>query len=71
MDNVFAVFKIVQNLTTTPEAVTLATKLTIVEFARDGVKYLELRSTPRAKWYVEAILAGIIWVNQAEFKMFA
>ena len=43
----------------TAEAVELATYLTINEFFADGVKYLELRSTPRGKWYVEAVLAGM------------
>lgn len=55
----FEVFKAVQNLTDSSDAVTLATYLTIIEFANDGVKYLELRSTPRGKWYIEAILKGI------------
>ena len=38
LENVFSVFKTVQNLTDSPEAVTLATQLTIKEFAEDGVK---------------------------------
>jgi len=59
LENVFAVFKKVQMLTDTAKAVELATYLTIKEFFADGVKYLELRSTPRGKWYVEAVLAGM------------
>jgi hypothetical protein len=59
LENVFSVFKLVQNLTDSAEAVELATFLTIEEFFNDGIKYLELRSTPRGKWYIQAILTGI------------
>ena len=46
-------------LTDSAEAVELAAFLTASEFAEDGVRYLELRSTPRGKWYVEAVLEGL------------
>ncbi|XP_069480861.1 adenosine deaminase-like protein isoform X2 [Ambystoma mexicanum] len=60
-------FRIIHQVTTTPEDILLITKDVIKEFADDGVKYLELRSTPREetstgmtkRTYVEAILEGI------------
>lgn len=48
-----------EELTDSAEAVELAAFLTASEFAEDGVRYLELRSTPRGKWYVEAVLEGL------------
>ena len=47
-DDPFRMFAIIQGITDSPEAVGLATKATVEEFAEDGVRYLELRSTPRA-----------------------
>ena len=46
-DDPFRMFGIIQGITDNPEAVSLATRATVSEFASDGVKYLELRSTPR------------------------
>jgi len=59
--------KIHHQLTTSPEDILMVTKDVIKEFADDGVKYLELRSTPRRenatgmtkKAYVESVLEGI------------
>ena len=45
LENVFAVFKCVQRLTDNPDAVILATYLTIGDFSNDGVKYLEIRDS--------------------------
>ena len=47
-DDPFRMFGIIQGITDSPEAVGLATRATVQEFAEDGVRYLELRSTPRA-----------------------
>jgi adenosine deaminase len=62
-DEGFNYFTVVQQLTDHPEAVALAAREVIRDFAADNVKYLELRSTPRAvagrmtkEQYVEAIL---------------
>ncbi|XP_075711320.1 N6-Methyl-AMP deaminase isoform X2 [Rhinoderma darwinii] len=59
-------FKIIHQITDTPEDILLVTKDVIKEFAADGVKYLELRSTPREsstgmtkRTYVETVLEGI------------
>ncbi|KAF6128553.1 adenosine deaminase like [Phyllostomus discolor] len=60
-------FQIIHQLTTSPEDILMVTKDVIKEFADDGVKYLELRSTPRVenttgmtkKTYVESVLEGI------------
>ncbi|KAJ1346147.1 hypothetical protein KIN20_000855 [Parelaphostrongylus tenuis] len=68
MEEVFKVFPVIQSLTTTTEAVAMATKDVIKEFNDDEVIYLELRSTPRAcpgmskEQYVEAIIdeSGLI-----------
>ena len=46
-DDPFRMFGIIQGITDNPKAVSLATRATIAEFASDGVRYLELRSTPR------------------------
>ena len=44
-------FNVSKALTDTPEAVSLATYLTLKEFSEENVKYIELRSTPRSEWY--------------------
>ncbi|KAI8393651.1 uncharacterized protein BYT42DRAFT_551783 [Radiomyces spectabilis] len=44
----FPLFKFIYQLTDDEESVRLVTRRTIDEFAEDGVRYLELRSTPRA-----------------------
>ena len=62
IEQVFDAFREIQKLTDTKEAVTLATYLTLGEFASDNVKYIELRSTPRSAWYGEAVIDGIIKV---------
>ncbi|XP_037690088.1 adenosine deaminase-like protein [Choloepus didactylus] len=67
LEQCFQVFQIIHQLTTSPEDILMVTKDVIKEFADDGVKYLELRSTPRGenttgmtkKTYVESILEGI------------
>ncbi|XP_006831784.1 PREDICTED: adenosine deaminase-like protein [Chrysochloris asiatica] len=63
----FQMFQLIHQLTTSPEDILMVTKDVIKEFADDGVKYLELRSTPRRenatgmtkRTYVESILEGI------------
>lgn len=40
-------FQVIHQLTTSAEDILMVTKDVIKEFADDGVKYLELRSTPR------------------------
>ncbi|TPX35664.1 hypothetical protein SmJEL517_g01949 [Synchytrium microbalum] len=61
----FPLFKLIYALTDTPSAVTFATEQVILEFADDGVVYLELRSTPRRTTgmskdeYIQAMFAGI------------
>ncbi|XP_069078469.1 adenosine deaminase-like protein isoform X1 [Pleurodeles waltl] len=67
LEECFQMFRIIHQVTTTTEDILLVTKDVIKEFADDGVKYLELRSTPREvsstgmtkRTYVEAILEGI------------
>ncbi|XP_006883271.1 PREDICTED: adenosine deaminase-like protein [Elephantulus edwardii] len=67
LDECFQTFQVIHRLTTSPEDILMVTKDVIKEFADDGVKYLELRSTPRGeiatgmtkKTYVESILEGI------------
>lgn len=43
----FQVFSIAHALTNTPQALEMATNLTLQEFQDDGCCYLELRTTPR------------------------
>ncbi|XP_032963779.1 adenosine deaminase-like protein isoform X3 [Rhinolophus ferrumequinum] len=67
LEECFQMFQIIHQLTTSPEDILMVTKDVIKEFADDGVKYLELRSTPRKenatgmtkKTYVESVLEGI------------
>ncbi|KAM9645087.1 N6-Methyl-AMP deaminase isoform 3-T3 [Trichechus inunguis] len=67
LEECFQMFQLIHQLTTSPEDILMVTKDVIKEFADDGVKYLELRSTPRRedatgmteKTYVESILEGI------------
>ncbi|KAF6128550.1 adenosine deaminase like [Phyllostomus discolor] len=67
LEECFQMFQIIHQLTTSPEDILMVTKDVIKEFADDGVKYLELRSTPRVenttgmtkKTYVESVLEGI------------
>ncbi|XP_045678594.1 adenosine deaminase-like protein isoform X2 [Phyllostomus hastatus] len=67
LEECFQMFQIIHQLTTSPEDILMVTKDVIKEFADDGIKYLELRSTPRVenttgmtkKTYVESVLEGI------------
>ncbi|XP_076785719.1 N6-Methyl-AMP deaminase isoform X2 [Arvicanthis niloticus] len=67
LEECFQMFQVIHQLTTNAEDILMVTKDVIKEFADDGVKYLELRSTPRGenatgmtrKTYVESILEGI------------
>ncbi len=69
---VFAMFPLAQRLTSFPEAVRMAVRGVAEEFREDGVRYLELRSTPRAtdkmteEEYVEALVNEIIQINEQE-----
>jgi len=44
----FSIFGVIQAITDNPTAIRMGTRDVIREFAADGVKYLEIRSTPRA-----------------------
>ncbi|XP_004927971.1 adenosine deaminase-like protein [Bombyx mori] len=48
----FQVFSIAHSLTSTSEALVMATELTLQEFQEDGCCYIELRSTPRDTQYI-------------------
>ncbi|KAK5983291.1 Adenosine deaminase [Trichostrongylus colubriformis] len=66
MDEVFKIFPLIHSLTTSRQALTVATKDVIKEFRDDGVIYLELRSTPKStsemskREYVETVIDGIL-----------
>ncbi|CAH1169828.1 unnamed protein product [Phaedon cochleariae] len=72
----FDVFKIAQNATKTQESVYLATKSVIEDFVRDGVVYLELRTTPRSEInmskeeYIESVIRGIESLSGSKEKIF-
>ncbi|XP_064807253.1 adenosine deaminase-like protein isoform X1 [Oncorhynchus masou masou] len=63
----FQVFKVIHQLVDTEEDILMVAKDVIREFAADGVKYLELRSTPRKekttgmtkRRYVETVIEAI------------
>uniref|UniRef100_A0A8C5M7K3 N6-Methyl-AMP deaminase n=1 Tax=Leptobrachium leishanense TaxID=445787 RepID=A0A8C5M7K3_9ANUR len=73
LEECFEMFRIIHQITDTAEDILLVTKDVIREFAADGVKYLELRSTPRAsptgmtkRMYVETVLEGIRQCKEEE-----
>ncbi|KAI9480241.1 hypothetical protein BDB00DRAFT_857936 [Zychaea mexicana] len=63
----FPLFKFIYKLTDDEEAVGIATRNVIDEFAQDGVRYLELRTTPRRnpdtgmtkESYLKAVLSAV------------
>ncbi|XP_038597359.1 adenosine deaminase-like protein isoform X4 [Tachyglossus aculeatus] len=67
LEEYFQMFQLIHQITNSAEDVLMVTRDVIKEFADDGVKYLELRSTPREeittgmtkRTYVEAVLEGI------------
>ncbi|XP_038129824.1 adenosine deaminase-like protein isoform X1 [Cyprinodon tularosa] len=67
LDECFEVFKVIHKLVDSQEDILMVATDVINEFAADNVKYLELRSTPRAekdtgltkKNYVEAVIKAI------------
>ncbi|XP_015248989.1 PREDICTED: adenosine deaminase-like protein [Cyprinodon variegatus] len=67
LDECFEVFKVIHKLVDSQEDILMVATDVIKEFAADNVKYLELRSTPRAekdtgltkKNYVEAVIKAI------------
>lgn len=67
LDECFQVFKVIHQLVDTEEDILMVATDVIKEFAADGVKYLELRSTPREekntgltkKKYVETVIKAI------------
>ncbi|XP_053318588.1 adenosine deaminase-like protein [Spea bombifrons] len=73
LEECFEMFRIIHQITDTAEDILLVTKDVIKEFADDGVKYLELRSTPREsptgmtkRMYVETVLEGIKQCKEEE-----
>ncbi|KAM4748586.1 N6-Methyl-AMP deaminase isoform 2-T2 [Rhinophrynus dorsalis] len=73
LEECFQMFRIIHQITDTAEDILLVTKDVIREFAADGVKYLELRSTPREtstgmtrRKYVDTVLAGIRQCKEEE-----
>ncbi|XP_070762947.1 N6-Methyl-AMP deaminase isoform X1 [Enoplosus armatus] len=67
LDECFQVFKVIHQLVDTEEDILMVATDVIKEFAADGVKYLELRSTPREekntgltkRTYVETVIKAI------------
>ncbi|XP_061576931.1 adenosine deaminase-like protein [Cololabis saira] len=67
LDECFEVFRVIHKLVDTDEDILMVTTDVIKEFAADGVKYLELRSTPREekatgltkRSYVETVIKAI------------
>ncbi|XP_062819386.1 adenosine deaminase-like protein isoform X1 [Anolis carolinensis] len=67
LEECFQMFQMIHQITNRTEDILMVTKEVVQEFAADGVKYLELRSTPRdepatgmtKRSYIEAVLEGI------------
>ncbi|MBN3312352.1 ADAL protein, partial [Atractosteus spatula] len=74
LDECFHMFRIIHQLIDSEEDLFMVTKDVVKEYALDGVKYLELRSTPREekhtgltkKKYVETVMAAIAQCKQEE-----
>ncbi|KAL8196951.1 UNVERIFIED_CONTAM: hypothetical protein K2H54_002811 [Gekko kuhli] len=74
LEECFQMFQIIHQVTSRTEDILMITKDVIREFAADGVKYLELRSTPREEQatgmtkraYVETVLEGIRQCKEEE-----
>ncbi|CAO3634378.1 unnamed protein product [Cunninghamella blakesleeana] len=74
INDFFGLFKFIYQLTDDETSVKIATQRVIEEFAKDGVKYLELRTTPRANpdknmtksSYIAAVLETIKKMNDDE-----
>ncbi|XP_060116056.1 adenosine deaminase-like protein [Heteronotia binoei] len=74
LEECFQMFQIIHQVTNRTEDILMVTKDVIREFAADGVKYLELRSTPREEQttgmtkraYVETVLEGIRQCKEEE-----
>lgn len=49
LEDCFLIFQIIHQLTASPEDILMVAKYVIKEISEDGVKYLELRSTPEEK----------------------
>ncbi|XP_033109542.1 adenosine deaminase-like protein isoform X2 [Anneissia japonica] len=77
LDETFEMFKIMHQLVTDTDTVSMVTYDVIKEFANDNVRYLELRSTPRdvpstgmtKQSYVEAVLQAIEKCMQENVKI--
>ncbi|XP_046635221.1 adenosine deaminase-like protein [Daphnia pulicaria] len=64
LDECFEVFKIIHQLTDSEKSIYIATVDVIKEFAEENVRYLELRTTPRAidgslDTYIDAVIRAI------------
>ena len=67
LEEVFKIFGLVQRATNDPQVLQQITEEVVLEFAEDGVRWLELRTTPRACadtgmtkcMYLERVLQGI------------
>ncbi|KAI5105401.1 adenosine deaminase-like protein, partial [Silurus meridionalis] len=74
LNECFQVFKVIHQLVDSQEDILMVAKAVIEEFAADGVKYLELRSTPREETktglskrsYIETVLEAIHQCKQEE-----
>ncbi|KAK1804362.1 hypothetical protein P4O66_020383 [Electrophorus voltai] len=74
LEECFQMFKVIHQLVDSEEDILMVTKDVVREFATDGVKYLELRSTPREEAksglsktrYVETIIEAIRQSKQDE-----
>ncbi|XP_036424201.1 adenosine deaminase-like protein [Colossoma macropomum] len=74
LDECFQVFKVIHQLVDSEEDILMVAKAVIQEFAADGVKYLELRSTPREETktglskrrYIESVIEAIRQCKQEE-----
>lgn len=65
LDECFELFQVAHDVTNNPNAVYIATKRVIEEFASENVMYLELRTTPRSEVnmtkeeYINAVIRAI------------
>uniref|UniRef100_A0A8C4NIF9 Adenosine deaminase-like n=1 Tax=Eptatretus burgeri TaxID=7764 RepID=A0A8C4NIF9_EPTBU len=67
LDECFQAFKMIHKLTEDEESLNMVTRDVIKEFSQDGVKYLELRSTPREEGHTGIVVLKLIFCLEINY----
>ena len=55
LSTAFKLFDIIHRITTTHETITAIAREVVSDFSLDGVKYLELRTTPKVRYRIAGV----------------